>query len=548
VARRGSLGLLSLVALSLLAIAPPPEQGPSLVAADHPLASRAGADVLAAGGNAVDAAVAAALSAGVVQPAGSGLGGGGFAVVHRAGAPDTTLDFREVAPRSASRDMFVRDGVPDATGAQDGGTAVAVPGEPRGLAELVRRFGRLPLPAVAAPAIEQAEDGFVVGAHLASAIARTNYAAVKGLLSVMGHPAARGERLVRADLAGTLRRWAKTGGEVFAEPRGAAAIEAATGGAVTAADLAGYRPVERAPLVGSFRGYTVVTMAPPSSGGVALLEALGVLDGYDLAALGHNSSDTLHLLAETFQHVYADRAHHLGDPAFVEVPVERLLSAGRRDEIRRAIWPLRTFPTESYGTRIAPPKDAGTQHISAVDADGGAVALTTTINNAFGSGVVVPGLGVVLNDEMDDFSVSPGTPNAYGLVGSEANAIAAGKRPLSSMTPTVVLDADGAVVMVVGASGGPTIISSTLQVLLDVLVFGLDAQEAVSAPRIHHQWLPAKLSVEPGIPDDVLRSLRARGHDVVVQEAYSAVQVIVRVGDGFEGGADPRKGGWPARP
>lgn len=537
---------LALVAGSVQAVAPAPERGAALVAADHPLASAAGAQVLAAGGNAVDAAVAAALSAGVVQPAGSGLGGGGFAVVHLRGRPDTTLDFREVAPARATRDMFVKDGVADPTGAQDGGTAVAVPGEPRGLAELVRRFGRTSLPVVAAPAIHQAEDGFVVGPHLAEALRRTGYPAVQRLLSVSGHPAERGERLVRAELAGTLRRWAKTGGEVFATAPVAGHLAAATGGALTEADLRDYRTVERAPLVGRWRDWTVVTMAPPSSGGVALLEALRVLDGYDLAALGHNSSETLHLLAEVFQHVYADRAHHLGDPAFVEVPVERLLSDERRDEIRRAIYPTRTFPVEHYGSRIAPPVDAGTQHISAVDAEGGAVALTTTINNAFGSGVVVD--GVVLNDEMDDFSVAPGTPNAYGLVGTEANAIAAGKRPLSSMTPTVVLDRDGEVVLVVGASGGPTIISSTLQVLLDVLVFGLDAQEAVSAPRIHHQWLPARLSVEPGIPDDVVRSLRARGHEVVVQDAFSAVQVAVRVPGGWEGGADPRKGGWPATP
>jgi gamma-glutamyltranspeptidase/glutathione hydrolase len=533
------------VSSAVLAVAPAPERGPVMVVADHPLASAAGAAVLARGGNAVDGAVAAALSAGVVQPAGSGLGGGGFAVVHLSGRPDTTFDFREVAPAGASPERYRRDGQPDPTLAQDGGTAVAVPGEPRGLAELVRRFGRKSLAEVAAPAIAQAEDGFVVGHHLATALQRTGYPAVQRLLSVGGHPALRGERLVRAELAGTLKRWVKTGGEGLSTGPLAEQVAAATGGAVTPADLAAYTPVERAPLVGTWRGYTVVTMAPPSSGGVALLEALRVLDGWDLEALGHNSADTLHVLAETFQHVYADRAHHLGDPAFVEVPVARLLSDERRDEIRRAIYPSRTFPTAHYGSLIAPPSDAGTQHISVVDAEGGAAALTTTINNAFGSGVVVGGL--ILNDEMDDFAVAPGVPNAFGLVGNEANAVAPGKRPLSSMTPTVVLDAEGRVVMVVGASGGPTIISATVQVLLDVLVFHLDAQEAVSAPRIHHQWVPAKLSVEPGIPDDVVRSLRARGHDVVVQDAFSSVQVVVRAGDAWEGGADPRKGGWPAK-
>jgi gamma-glutamyltranspeptidase/glutathione hydrolase len=290
-------------------------------------------------------------------------------------------------------------------------------------------------------------------------------------------------------------------------------------------------------------------MAPPSSGGVALLQMLGVLEKTDLAALGQGSSDHLHLLAETMKHVYADRAHHLGDPDFVEVPVDRLLSPERIDAIARDFWPSRTFPPEHYGPLVAPATDAGTQHISAVDAAGGACALTTTINNPFGSGVVVDELGVVLNDEMDDFSAAPGVPNAFGLVSSTANEIAPGKRPLSSMTPTLVLDADGRVVMVVGGSGGPQIISATLQVLTGILDFGLDAQEAVSAPRVHHQWLPDVLVVEDGVPLDVVRALEARGHVVRQGEHYSSVQVAHRLPDGtWEGGADPRKGGWPASP
>jgi len=287
-------------------------------------------------------------------------------------------------------------------------------------------------------------------------------------------------------------------------------------------------------------------MPPPSSGGVVLLQLLAVLEPIDLAALGHNSSAYVHLLAEAFQHAYADRAHLLGDPDFVDVPVARLTSRERADEVRASIVPDTTFPPEHYGSLLAPPSDAGTEHISVIDAAGGAVALTTTINTSFGSGLVVDELGIVLNNQMDDFAVAPGVPNAFGLVGDEANAIAAGKRPLSSMTPTVVVGPDGKVVMVIGASGGGQIITATLQVLLNVLVFGMDPQEAAAAPRFHHQWMPKVLMVEPGIPLDVIQALEARGHVVQVQESFASVQLVTAAGELLAGGADPRKGGWPA--
>lgn len=542
-----------IVTVGLLAVAPPPLAGNAMVAADHPLASEAGAEALRRGGNAADAVAAAALAAGVVQPAGSGLGGGGFAVGQGAGGAPFALDFREVAPASATADLFrTPDGGTDPLASTRGGRAVAVVGEPRGLAELVRKHGRLSLADVARPAIRLAAKGFAVGPHLAGALQGTDVAAIRTLFTTKGRVAVRGDVVARPALARTLERWARTGGEALNTGDGARAIAsavAATGGGLTVADLEGNRPTERTPLVGHWRGYTFLTMPPPSSGGVALLEALAVLEGFDLQALGHNSSDYLHLLTEAQKHVFADRAHHLGDPDFVEVPVERLLSTERTTEIQRAIWPGRTFPSEHYGTLLAPAKDAGTQHVSAVDRDGGAVALTTTINTSFGSGVVVEALGIILNNQMDDFSAAPGVPNAFGLVGNEANAIAAGKRPLSSMTPTVVLDGNGKVVLVVGASGGSTIISGVLQVVLDVLVFGMDAEEAVAAPRIHHQWLPDTLSVEPGIPDDVVRALRARGHDVVVREGFTAVQLVVVAPDGtVQGASDPRKDGRPAAP
>ncbi|MBX2803865.1 MAG: gamma-glutamyltransferase [Myxococcales bacterium] len=548
---RGLSGVMGIVALVfLVSAAPYPQTGVGVVAADHQLASQAGAELLRRGGNAVDAAVAAALSAGVVQPAGSGLGGGGFAVGSSPGGKRFVLDFREVAPSAATENMFrTADGAADPEASRSGGLAVAVPGEPVGLAELVREHGRSSLRAVAAPAIRQASRGFEVGPHLAKALSRTKYPSIRSLLSGGSGPATVGQKIRRPALAKALRTWAGSGGRGLNSGSSARAIVRAargSGGVLTTGDIEGYTPRRRDPLVGRYRAYTVVTMPPPSSGGVALLQLLSVLEEWDLPELGHNSSEMVHLLAEAMKHAYADRAHHLGDPDHVTVPVERLLSPERTEEIRRAIYPSRTFGTEHYGDPVAPPRDAGTQHISVMDDEGGAVALTTTINTAFGSGVVVPELGYVLNNEMDDFAAAPGQPNAYGLVGTEANAVAAGKRPLSSMTPTLVLDGDGRVVLAVGASGGGTIISATAQVLVGILDFGMNPQEAVSAPRMHHQWLPDTLWLEPGFSADVVRSLRARGHEVTVRDGFSAVQAVVVREDGLAGGSDPRKGGWPA--
>ncbi|MEZ4316056.1 MAG: gamma-glutamyltransferase [Myxococcota bacterium] len=535
----------------LVGVAPPPEVGTALVSADHRLASEAGAEVLRKGGNAVDAVVAAALSAGVVQPAGSGLGGGGFAVIVRPDGSRRVLDFRETAPAGASRDMFrTEDGGVDAMASRVGGRAVAVPGESRGLAQLLAELGRLPPADVAAPAIRQASEGFRVGAHLAHALESTQHPAIQALFRLTDRVATDGDTVKRPALAKTLKRWAKSKGEDLYTGPGAASVLATTEadrGVLTSADLEGYRPKAREPIVSTYRGYTLVTMPPPSSGGVVLAQALKVLEGYDLPSLGHNSADYVHLVSEVMKHAYADRAHHLGDPDFVKVPVARLLSDARVDEIRKKVWPGRTFPPEHYGPLIAPPEDGGTQHISVIDADGMAVALTTTINTSFGSGLVAADAGIVLNNEMDDFAAAPGVPNAYGLVGNDANAIQPGKRPLSSMTPTVVLDADGKVVMSIGASGGSFIISSVLQTFLNLTEFGMDPQEAVAAPRFHHQWQPDTLMIESEMPLDVRRALEARGHELRVVERFSSVQVVVRDGAELSGGADPSKGGWPAR-
>ncbi len=544
----GILGLVLAVSAAVAA-APTPERRDALVSSDHPLASRAGAEILAAGGNAVDAAVATALAAGVVQPAGSGLGGGGFAVWVD-GDERGVLDFREVAPSAAHRDMFLTpEGEVDPAASRVGGLAVGVPGEGIGLARLVAEAGSLAPARVAAPAVTLASRGFPAGNHLAQALDRTGHADVQALFRQGERLPRAGEEIRNPALARTLRRWAATGGRAMHEGPAARAIAAAAqgaGGVLTVEDLEGYAPRVREPVVTTWQDHTVIGMPPPSSGGLVLGQLLRVLEGYDLAALGHNSSDYVHLLAEAMKHAYADRAGSMGDEDFVDVPREGLVSDARVQEIRGRIWPGRTFPPEWYGAPLAPSEDAGTQHISVMDAEGRAVALTTTINTSFGSGVVVESLGLVLNNEMDDFAAAPGVPNAFGLLGAEANAVAPGKRPLSSMTPTVILDPEGQPVIAIGGSGGSFIISATLQVLLNLVVFEMDPQQAVAAPRMHHQWMPDRLYLEPAFPTDVRRALEARGHTLSVRRGFSAVQVVVREEGAVVGGADPRKGGWPA--
>jgi gamma-glutamyltranspeptidase/glutathione hydrolase len=532
-----------------LGAAPPPAVGRAgMVAADHPLCSEAAASVLAKGGNAVDGAVAAALACGVVQPSSSGLGGGGFAVVVPPSGDPAVLDFRETAPAAATRDMFVADGVSDDASTR-GGLAVGVPGEPAGLAELHHRWGALPLRVVAAPAARLAREGFEAGPHLAHALQSKGELGVT--LSRALYSAAspeRGDRVRNPALARTIDAWARSGGTALSEgplARRVVASAQAAGGVLTAADLAAYTPRDRAPVVGSYRGWTVVTMPPPSSGGVVLLQILSVLEATDLAAEGHNSAAYVHRLAEAMQHAFADRARTMGDPDRVEVPVDALLSDARVAEVRQRFVPSRTFDAGWYGMAIDVGRDAGTQHISVLDRDGLAVALTTTVNTSFGSKVVVPGVGVVLNNEMDDFVARPGEPNAFGLVGSEANAVAPGARPLSSMSPTVLISPDGRERIVVGASGGPFIISSTLQVILNLIDFEMDPSTAVSVPRMHHQWQPQLLFLDAGYPVDTVELLEARGHATKSMPFFSAVQVIHAADGRALGASDPRKGGWP---
>lgn len=529
-------------ALLLLLACASPRPTPGAVAADHPLASEAGAQVLRRGGNAVDAAVAAALAGGVVQPQSSGLGGGGFAVVVAPGKDPVALDFREVAPSTATAGMFLDgEGRPIPGASEHGPLAVAVPGEPRGLAELLRRFGSLTPQEVAAPAIALARDGFPVGESLARASASWSREHGDQLFPLLfdgvDHPPREGERVRRTRLAATLERWAAGGGDFPME------------GPFPASDRDAYRVVVRAPLVGTWRGLTLVTMPPPSSGGVVILQALRALEAWPPAADPMDPADVGRAV-EALQHGFADRARWMGDPDFVDVPVERLLSDEHVEAVRAAMRSVgappacRTLEPGAYGLPLDGALDGGTHHISAMDGGGVAVALTTTINTHFGSGVVDPVSGVLLNDEMDDFVVAPGVANAFGLVGNARNAVAPGKRPLSSMSPTLVLDGQGQPSLSLGASGGPRIITGTLEVTRAVLEAGLSPEAALDLPRYHHQWSPPTLFVEPQVPAATRQALQSCGHRVEERGPENAVQVVQRLPDGtFRAASDPRKGG-----
>jgi gamma-glutamyltranspeptidase/glutathione hydrolase len=527
-----------------------------MIASEHVLASQAGIEMLQRGGNAVDAAVATAFAVGVVNPSSSGIGGGGFMLLYLGGGRHVAaLDYREVAPAAATRDMFVRDGqaVPELS--RRGGLAVAVPGEVAGLAAALRRYGTLPLATVMQPAIRYARDGFAVGRHLATEI-NDNAAALRGVpllarnfLHADGSPVHAGETVREPELAQTLQRIAADGPDVFYRDAIAAQIVRsvqASGGVLSIGDLETYRPTWRRPLHGRHGLYEILTMPPPSSGGGVLLEMLGILRHDDLQALGLNSPTYVHLLAQAMQHAFADRANFYGDPDAVDVPLARLLAPANTAALRRRIRADATLAHSEYGSgsieHAVALRDSGTSHLSVMDEAGDAVACTTTVNTAFGSLVVAGETGVILNNEMDDFSAQPGAPNVYGLIGNEANAVAPRKRPLSSMTPTIITRA-GHAVMALGGSGGPLIISATLQVLLDGLDFDLDMAAAVAAPRIHDQWTPPVLAVEPGIPALTRAALARYGYSVREVSAMAAVQAVRMDAGVFEGASDPRKGG-----
>lgn len=522
-----------------------------MVAAENPFAAEAGVKILRLGGNAVDAAVATALAVGVVNPTSCGLGGGGFMVIFdQASHAVHALDFRETAPSGATRNMFLRHGRFISELARDSGLAVAVPGEVAGLCAAHKRFGVLPFEVVAAPAIALARDGFPLGQHVAGAIDRQQEALrARPLLAALflhpdGSPLRAGEWVHQPALAATLERVARGGTEAFyAGTTAAEIVDAvrAAGGVMTLADLAAYRPVWRRPLETDLEGLEVYGMPPPG-GGAAVASVLEMVRADNLPALGLNSPTYIHLLSEAMRFAFADRAAYYGDPDHVRVPLARLLSPAQARARRHRISAATTFSQSYYGGHGLD-ADAGTSHLSVVDSAGNAVACSDSINTSFGALLVAGNAGVILNDTMDDFSAEPGVPNTYGLVGSAANAIAPGKRPLSSMSPTIVLRG-GEVAAVLGGSGGPLITTATLQVLLNALVFGAGAEAAVAAPRVHEQWMPPDLQIEAGIDAGTRRALARLGHRMVDARSSAAVQLVLRSPDGqLDGAADPRKGG-----
>jgi len=550
--------LLPLLSTPAPAASPAPVIGSAgLVVSTHRDAARAGARILEQGGNAIDAAVATAFAVGVAQPFSAGVGGGAFALVRLADGRVRALDARETAPAAATRTMYVEPGASEEASVH-GPLAVAVPAFVPGMLELLERYGTMPLPRVLAPAIELAEQGVEIGpyhARMAGYMSRRldpeRFPETWRVQLALFDPAAStgspiGQRLVQKDLGQTLRLLAARGGSVFRDgPIAQAMVDTvqAQGGLLRLDDLRRIRPKWREPVIGSYRGLRVASFPPPSSGGAVLVQALNVLEGFDLAPLHPRSSSAIHLVAEAMKLAFADRAAYLGDPDFVEVPIERLVSKRYAALQRTRIDAEKASRVEGPGQI---PDDAGTTHLSVTDAAGRAVALTMTINTPFGSGITVPGTGVILNNEMDDFAVARDTPNSYGLVDTRgANLVAPGKRPLSSMTPTI-LDRGDEVFMVTGSPGGPRIISTTLLTILDVVDWGMDPRAAVAAPRYHHQWEPDRLRLEPEIPDDVVRALKARGHRVERSSRHwSAAEVIVHDAERgvYLGGADPRTDG-----
>ncbi len=524
------------------------------------VASGIGAEVLKSGGNAVDAAVAVGFALAVTHPAAGNLGGGGFMLIRRADGSATFLDFREMAPASARRDMYVarpNSGVihSDYQGRQVqieineslvGWRASGVPGTVCGLEMASKKYGRKPWKDLVLPAVNLARNGFPVDYSLATSLKDSTallgrFPESKRIFLRDGEFHQAGDLFRQPELAAVLERIAERGARDFYEGDTARLIADGmkkNGGEITLDDLKNYRAVEREPLTAEYKGYTIVTAPPPSSGGVGILEMLGMLDGSGYEQGGFNSASTWHYLAEVMRRSYADRSEYLADPDFYSVPLSRLLDkrylASRRSTIDRS----RASRSEDVRPGSAPGYESmETTHFSIVDRDGNAVAMTYTLNGSYGSGVTVPGAGFLLNNEMDDFATRPGQANMFGLVQGEANKVEPGKRPLSSMTPTIVAR-KGKLAMVAGAPGGGRIINAVLQAILNVIDFGMNAQQAVDAPRIHHQWMPDQLNVESGVSPDTIALLKRMGHDVVEIGNVGRLQLIVVNGEWLEGGSN----------
>jgi gamma-glutamyltranspeptidase / glutathione hydrolase len=520
----------------------------AMVASVHELASRAGVEIMRSGGNAIDVAVATGFVLAVVHPQAGNLGGGGFMLIREADGATHFIDYREKAPAAATAGMYL-----DAQGnvienlSLVGYKAIGVPGSVAGLAFAEKKYGKLPLERVMAPAIKLARDGFALAWEDARDLEDEQLAKFpesRRIFQRNGRPYGPGEVLRQPELAKTLEVIARNPDDLYhgEMARKLAASIQKGGGLITVEDLANYEVKEREPIRGTYRGYDVISAPPPSSGGIALMEILNILEGYDLAKSGNRSAETLHLTAEAFRRAFYDRAEFLGDPDFAKIPVAQLIdkryAAGWRETIdpahasvssdlrRPAVFNELERYAEAHPQVLGAVREPrNTTHYSVVDAEGNAVAVTTTLNDSFGSRVTAEGLGFLLNDEMDDFASKQGVPNTYGLIQGPANAIGPGKRPLSAMTPTIVLK-DGKLFLVLGSPGGPTIITTVANILMGVVDFGLDIQEAVNAPRFHHQWMPDHLVAEDRISPDTLAILRTRGHTIEVEHLWGDGECI----------------------
>jgi len=525
----------------------------AMVVSGSPIASEVGRDILAAGGNAVDAAVAVGFALAVVHPEAGNIGGGGFMLVRLSDGTVAALDYRETAPALATHDMYLDRAGQPTTLSDKGHLAAGVPGAVAGLVEAHRRFGRLAFREVITPAIRLAEDGFIVDDYRSRSI--DNYrawlytfpASRRYFLFDNGQAPAPGSRWIQRDLSRTLTAIRDQGSDGFYRGWVADSIVAEMergGGLISHADLAGYRAQWREPVRLSYRGHTIYSMPPASSGGITLGLILNIMEGYDrLPPFG--SAPLLHREAEAMRRAFTDRNAYLGDPAFVRMPIDRLLSKEYAALLRRQIDPRRATPTPPFDPSLR--EGSSTTHYSVVDAEGNAVSCTTTLNDSYGSAVAVSGAGFLLNDEMDDFTTAPGQPNSYGLIQGEANAIQPGKRMLSAMTPSIVLDPTGRLLMVLGTPGGPTIITQVYHVISNVIDHGMALPDAVAAPRMHHQALPDTVRIERnGFQPAVITALEAMGHSIGVRARWGDVEAIIRTPEGWQGVSDPRLGGGGA--
>src|SRR5579872_109494 len=544
---------------------PPTADAVHAIAADHGMvvaqektAARIGTDILKRGGNAVDAAVATGFAMAVTYPRAGNIGGGGFMVIHSAERhEDIAIDYRETAPAATTPTIFLGiDGKPDNAKSRDSALGIGIPGTPAGLALALERYGsgKFTLAQLIQPAIDLARNGVVITDDSADTLTDWHRRLARWPSSARifsradGTSLREGDTLVQADLATTLEAIAAQGPRGFYEgPVAEKLVHAISdaGGIITTDDLKAYQPVIRTPVHGTYRGYDLVSMPLPSSGGIVLVETLNVLEGFPLDQMKQGSPTSLHVLIEAMKRAYADRAHYLGDPAFVSAPVATLVTKEYAAKQRASINLDHATPWADAVSAAPPREGSNTTHFSVVDSFGNAVSNTYTLNFSYGVGLVAEGTGVLLNNELDDFTAAPGAANAYGLVGFDANLPGPGKRPLSSMSPTIVLK-DGKPVLVTGSPGGSRIISTVLQVIVNVLDYHMDIAAAVAAPRLHHQWLPDEVRVERGFAEETLAELRARGHRVVEPMGQTSANSIALTPDGVFGAPDPRSRGAEA--